>query len=97
VAVARILGDGTRQRTQVFSELQSHYLFEDRFECDGADDVVHRREALSEEALDQLLPLPWCGEPRTVKWNVAPGASQSLLQLALWAWSNRNIGHQLSA
>ena len=30
-AVARILGDGTRQRTQVFSELQSHYLFDDRF------------------------------------------------------------------
>ena len=31
LAVARILGDGTRQRTQVFSELQSHYLFEARF------------------------------------------------------------------
>ena len=28
LAVARILGDGTRQRTQVFSELQSHYLFD---------------------------------------------------------------------
>jgi transposase len=27
LAVARILGDGTRQRTRVFSELQSHYLF----------------------------------------------------------------------
>ena len=31
LAVARILGDGRRQRTRVFSELQSHYLFED---CD---------------------------------------------------------------
>jgi len=31
LAVARILGDGTRQRTRVFSELQSHYLFADRF------------------------------------------------------------------
>jgi transposase len=31
IAVARILGDGTRHRTRVFSELQSHYLFEDRF------------------------------------------------------------------
>ncbi len=28
LAVARILGDGTRQRTRIFSELQSHYLFE---------------------------------------------------------------------
>jgi transposase len=31
LAVARILGDGTRRRTRVFAELQSHYLFADRF------------------------------------------------------------------
>ena len=31
LAVARILGDGRRRRTRVFTELQSHYLFEDRF------------------------------------------------------------------
>ena len=31
LAVARILGDGVRQRTRVFSEVQSHYLFGDRF------------------------------------------------------------------
>jgi len=31
LAVAHILGDGTRQRTRVFSELQSHYLFAERF------------------------------------------------------------------
>ena len=31
LAVARILGDGRRQRTRVFNELQSHYLFADRF------------------------------------------------------------------
>ena len=31
IAVARILGHGRRQRTSAFSELQSHYLFEDRF------------------------------------------------------------------
>ena len=31
IAVARILGDGRRKRTRAFSELQSHYLFEDRF------------------------------------------------------------------
>ena len=27
LAVARILGDGTRRRTQAFTHLQSHYLF----------------------------------------------------------------------
>ena len=31
LAVAKILGDGRRQRTRAFTELQSHYLFEDRF------------------------------------------------------------------
>ena len=29
--MARILGDGRRQRTRAFTELESHYLFEDRF------------------------------------------------------------------
>jgi hypothetical protein len=37
LAVARILGDGRRQRTRVFSELQSHYLFDDRFGRPGKD------------------------------------------------------------
>ena len=31
IAVAKILGDGRRKRTRVFMELQSHYLFQDRF------------------------------------------------------------------
>ena len=31
LAVAKILGDGRRKRTRAFTELQSHYLFQDRF------------------------------------------------------------------
>ena len=31
LAVAKILGGGRRKRTRAFTELQSHYLFEDRF------------------------------------------------------------------
>ncbi len=31
LAVAQILGDGTRKRSRMFEALQSHYLFEDRF------------------------------------------------------------------
>ena len=31
LAVAKILGDGTRKRSSMFSGLQSHYLFQDRF------------------------------------------------------------------
>lgn len=36
IAVAKILGDGKRKRTRAFSELQSHYLFEDKFGRPGA-------------------------------------------------------------
>ena len=35
LAVARILGDGRRRRTQAFTDLQSHYLFDDRFSRPG--------------------------------------------------------------
>ena len=35
LAVAKILGDGRRQLTRAFTELQSHYLFEDRFGRDS--------------------------------------------------------------
>ena len=31
IAVAKILGDGKRERTKAFGELQSHFLFEDKF------------------------------------------------------------------
>jgi transposase len=44
IAVARILEDGTRQCTRTFSELQSHYLFEDRFGRPGKHLVLCRIE-----------------------------------------------------
>ena len=62
LAVARILGDGTRRRTQAFSHLQSHYLFRDRFGRPGkgndkgkvgADPEGARRP---ERAADGALP-----------------------------------------
>lgn len=31
LAVAKICGDGKRERTRAFTELVSHYLFRDRF------------------------------------------------------------------
>lgn len=39
IAVAKILGDEPRKRTRVFSELQSHYLFDDRFGRPGKGNV----------------------------------------------------------
>ncbi len=46
LAVARILGDGRRQRTRVFSELQSHYLFADRFGRPGKGNDKGKVEGL---------------------------------------------------
>jgi transposase len=46
IAVARILGDGRRQRTRVFSELQSHYLFADRFGRPGKGNDKGKVEGL---------------------------------------------------
>jgi transposase len=38
LAVAQILGDGTRKRSRMFEALQSHYLFDDRFGRPGRGD-----------------------------------------------------------
>jgi transposase len=46
LAVARILGDGVRQKTRVFSELQSHYLFADRFGRPGKGNDKGKVEGL---------------------------------------------------
>ncbi len=46
IAVAKILGDGTRQRTRIFSELQSHYLFKDRFGRPGKGNDKGKVEGL---------------------------------------------------
>ena len=46
IAVARILGDGSRQRTRVFTELVSHYLFADRFGRPGKGNDKGKVEGL---------------------------------------------------
>jgi len=59
IAVARILGDGKRQRTQAFSELQSHYLFEDRFGRPGKGNDKGKVEGLVGYARRNfLVPIP---------------------------------------
>ncbi len=59
LAVARILGDGTRQRTRVFSELQSHYLFADRFGRPGKGNDKGKVEGLvGLIRRNYLVPLP---------------------------------------
>ena len=59
IAVARILGDGRRQRTRVFNELQSHYLFADRFGRPGKGNDKGKVEGLvGLIRRNFLVPLP---------------------------------------
>ena len=65
LAVARILWDGTRQRTQVFSELQSHYLFADRFGRPGKGNDKGKVEGLVGYARRNFfVPVP-----RVASWD----------------------------
>ena len=59
LAVAKIMGDGRRRRTRVFSELVSHYLFEDRFGRPGKGNDKGKVEGLVGYARRNfLVPVP---------------------------------------
>ena len=59
LAVARILGDGRRQRTRAFTGLQSHYLFDDRFGRPGKGNDKGKVEGLVGYARRNfLVPIP---------------------------------------
>ena len=59
LAVARILGDGKRQRTRAFAELQSHYLFLDRFGRPGKGNDKGKVEGLvGYTRRNFLVPIP---------------------------------------
>ena len=59
LAVARILGDGRRKRNRAFTELQSHYLFEDRFGRPGKGKDKGKVEGMVGYARRNfLVPIP---------------------------------------
>ena len=59
LAVAKILGEGRRQRTRAFTELQSHYLFDDRFGRPGKGNDKGKVEGLVGYARRNFLaPIP---------------------------------------
>ena len=59
LAVAKILGDGPRKRTITFSELQSHYLFEDRFGRPGkGNDKGNVEGVIGFGRRNFLVPMP---------------------------------------
>jgi transposase len=59
LAVARILGDGERKKTRAFSELQSHYLFADKFGRPGKGNDKGKIENLVGYARRNfMVPIP---------------------------------------
>jgi transposase len=59
IAVAKICGDGRRERTRAFSELVSHYLFKDRFGRPGKGNDKGKVEGLVKYARANFMtPIP---------------------------------------
>jgi len=59
LAVAKILGDGNRRRTQAFTELVSHFLFDDRFGRPGKGNDKGKVEGLVKfTRANYLTPVP---------------------------------------
>ena len=60
LAVAKILGDGRRKRTRAFTELQSHYLFGDRFGRPGKGNDKGKVEGMvGYVRRNSLVPIPF--------------------------------------
>jgi transposase len=59
IAVSRILGDGERKKTEAFMELQSHYLFKDKFARVGKGNDKGKVENLvGYSRRNFMVPLP---------------------------------------
>ena len=95
LAVAKIPGDGRRQRTRSFTELQSHYLFEDRFGRPGKGNDKGKVEGLagysrrnfwcrSRLSRASMRSMPtWSG----VAWNGWTPGSEATQKLSVSGWS----------
>ena len=75
LAVAKILGDGRRQRTRAFTELQSHYLFEDRFGRPGKGNDKGRSRA-------------WWGTCAVTSWCRCRCRPSRASMRSMHTWSN---------
>ena len=59
IAVAKICGDGKRERTRAFTELVSHYLFADRFGRPGKGNDTGKVEGLVKYSRSNfMVPIP---------------------------------------
>ena len=93
LAVARILGDGTRQRTQVFSELQSHYLFDDHFGRPGKGNDKGKVEGLVGYARRNFfVPIP-----RFASWDALNADLKRFSNRPCTTWGGRGTSAHTDA
>jgi transposase len=79
IAVARILGNGKRLRTRVFSELQSHYLFTDRFGRPGKGNDKGKVEGLvGYKRRNFLVPIPVFADFEALNEHLMEGCRKRL-------------------
>ena len=82
LTVAKILGDGTRQRTQSFSELHSHDLFDDRFGRPGKGNDKGKVEGLVGYARRNFfVPVPRVARGDALNADLARQCRAALLPL----------------
>ena len=87
IAVARILGDGTRTKTRAFTELQSHYLFAEKFGRPGKGNDKGKVEGLVGYARRNFM-VP---RPRFATWD---GFNAHLLVQSQKRRERKLRGHQ---
>jgi hypothetical protein len=96
IAVAKILGDGKRKRTKAFSELQSHYLFEDRFGRPAKGNDKGKVEGLVGYARRNfMVPLPRVHSIDELNAKLAIACEKR--QVAVLRGHKTSIGERLSA
>jgi transposase len=83
LAVARILGDGTRERSRSFAELQSHYLFLDRFGRPGKGILGSSPRTVARSRAWSATPgaTSWCRS----RWCPASPSSPRSSSNAAWS------------
>ncbi|NQW08423.1 MAG: IS21 family transposase [Alphaproteobacteria bacterium] len=86
IAVAKILGDGKRERTRAFTELVSHYLFADRFGRPGKGNDKGKVEGLVGYCRRNfLVPMP--------RFQSFDGLNAHLEACCRKRWTERLRGH----
>ena len=71
LAVAKILGDGTRKRSTLFAALQSHYVFEDRYGRPGKGKTRARLRG-------------WWALPGGLSWSPFRGCATLSISMSCW-------------